>query len=140
MPGTNAMSDVVTAQTLMTPLPHAVDATESVATAKALMEQHGIRHLPVMKDGKLTGILSERDIYIASTLLGRSTDQIPQPVWSICNRDIEVVDVDAPASEVAETMANKHLGSMLVTRHGRLAGIITTVDVCRAYAEVVREN
>jgi acetoin utilization protein AcuB len=50
------------------------------------------------------------------------------------------VDLDTPIAEVASTMADLHIGSALVTRKGKLAGIITTVDICRAFAELTRKH
>jgi CBS domain-containing protein len=51
-----------------------------------------------------------------------------------------VVDAGTPLFLVATTMAERHLGSALVTRGDRLVGIFTTTDVCRALARVLREH
>jgi CBS domain-containing protein len=51
-----------------------------------------------------------------------------------------VVDAGEPAEAVAAAMAERHLGSALVTRAGKLVGIFTTTDACRALARVLHEQ
>ncbi len=123
---------------VMTPAPRAVAAEESVATAAAMMQQHGIRHLPVIKQGRLAGVLSQRDVYLATEVFDQPTERIEKPVWAICTRHAYTVEADAPIDSVADHMASEHLGSALVTRNEVLVGILTTSDVCRAYAALLR--
>jgi CBS domain-containing protein len=126
--------------TVMTPFPYSVDAAEDVRTAHAVMTAHGIRHLPVMRDGELGGIVTAREVEVALAVLGDGNPEVAMPVWAICHRDPYTVELDAPIAEVADAMANHQIGSVLVTRKGKLAGIITTVDICRAFAELVRKR
>lgn len=132
--------DVTRVATVMTPFPHHVDAHEDLWTARALMQQHEIRHLPVMRDGKLAGIVTSRDVEVAIGVAGEGVKEVRIPVWSVCERDPYVVELDAAIADVANTMADRHIGSALVTRKGKLAGIITTVDICRAFAELTRKH
>lgn len=132
--------DTTRVATVMTPFPYSVDAREDLRTAQAMMKDHGIRHLPVMREGKLEGIVSEREVEVALGVIGERDPEVPLPVWAICRRNPFTVDLDTPIAEVAEAMANEHIGSVLVTRKGKLAGIITTVDICRAFAELVRRT
>jgi CBS domain-containing protein len=125
---------------IMTPFPHAVDARESVATAAALMKQHDFRHLPVLEGGRLAGVLSHRDIDLITEVFDRSGERLDVTVWSICSRHPYTVEADEPIERVAEEMANRSVGSVLVTRDGKLAGIVTTTDICRAYAALLREH
>lgn len=53
--------------------------------------------------------------------------------------DSYVVDAGASLERVATTMAERHLGSALVTRADKLVGIFTATDACRALARVLRE-
>jgi CBS domain-containing protein len=131
--------DVRRVASVMTPFPYSVDAREDLRTARAMMTQHGIRHLPVMREGTLAGIVSERELEVALAVRGERDPEAPLPVWAICRRDPYVVELDEPMTAVAEAMANRHIGSVLVTRKGKLAGIITTVDICRAFAEAIRK-
>lgn len=126
--------------TVMTPFPHHVDAAQDLWTARALMDQYGIRHLPVMRDGELAGIISHRDIDVSIAVAGDHASEVRIPVWSVCQRDVYVVDIQTSVAEVADSMANQHLGSALITKSGHLAGIVTTVDLCRTLASVLRER
>jgi len=134
------MPKLPTLVAVMTPFPHAVHAEDDVATARAMMEQHGIHHLPVLRDGRLAGIISARDIALTGDVLDRDRLGIGMPVWAICTREPYVVEIDTRLDAVAEEMANRHIGSALVVKHGKLAGIVTTTDLCRALAEVLREQ
>ncbi len=124
---------------VMTPFPYSVSAEESVETARAMMEQHDIHHLPVMRGGALWGILSARDVAVCFDLLGDAKASLPPSVAVICTRDPYVVEVDAALDAVADELANRHIGSAIVTKHGKLAGIVTVTDVCRALAGLLRE-
>ncbi|MBK6919404.1 MAG: CBS domain-containing protein [Deltaproteobacteria bacterium] len=126
--------------TAMTPFPYAVQADESVAVARAMMQEHGIHHLPVMRDGALVGIVSARDIGVATDVLGGRESAVPLLVWSVCTRDPFVVEVDARLDQVADRLADLHIGSALVTKHGKLAGIVTVTDLCRALGSLLRAH
>jgi CBS domain-containing protein len=45
-----------------------------------------------------------------------------------------------PLDEVTSEMATRHVGSAVVLRHGKLAGIFSTVDACRLLAEFLRDR
>ena len=49
--------------------------------------------------------------------------------------DCYVVDLEQPLREVLRHMAERHIGAAVITAHGRLAGIFTATDACRAFAE-----
>ncbi|MBX7079262.1 MAG: CBS domain-containing protein [Nannocystaceae bacterium] len=132
-------SERPTVLSLMTPFPYALAANDTLETAQAMMQQHGIHHLPVLRDGVLAGIVSARDIDLCLEVLGAARSSQPVLVWTLCVRDPYVVELDAPLDEVAEQMAARHIGSALVTRNGELAGILTVTDVGRAFAELLRE-
>lgn len=132
--------DATRVATVMTPFPYHVDAREDLRTAHGMMKQHAIRHLPVMRDGELVGIVSERELEVAMNVVGERDPDVRLPVWAICRRDPRQVELDTSIVEVAEMMANEQIGSVLVTRKGKLAGIITTVDICRAFAELLRSK
>src|SRR5437763_979869 len=60
--------DIPTVGDYMTPGAYVVVPHETVARAKSFMREHGVRHLPVMEDGKLVGIVSDRDLAEAHSL------------------------------------------------------------------------
>lgn len=51
------------AGSVMTPFPYSVDSDEEVAEVERLMREHHIRHIPVQQDGRVVGIVSERDLF-----------------------------------------------------------------------------
>jgi acetoin utilization protein AcuB len=124
---------------VMTPFPYAVDAEQSIDVARAMMHEHGIHHLPVLHGGALAGIISARDIGLCDALVDRPR-AAPLPVWAVCTRNPYVVEVDATLEAVARHLADLHVGSAIVTKHGKLAGIITMTDVCRTLAAMLQAD
>jgi acetoin utilization protein AcuB len=62
------MKSIPTIQKYMTPMPHTIGSDQSLQKAHELMREFKIRHLPVLKGGKLVGILTDRDIALVETL------------------------------------------------------------------------
>jgi acetoin utilization protein AcuB len=130
-------ANIPTIESVMTPLVYAVDIDEAVEIAEDLMLEHGIRHLAVTDSNDLVGILSDRDIAVtpkAAELNLRSK----LTVREICSLDIYSAEVDEGLDKILLTMSERHLGATLVTRNGKMAGIFTTTDACRCYAETLR--
>lgn len=122
----------------MTPFPYAVDEDDSVEHAREMMREHDIHHLPVLKGGKLDGVVSARDIDVTLGVLDEQAVAVRLTVGSICTREPYVVEVDARLDEVAEEIGRRRIGSALITKHGKLAGILTTRDVCNAFVAALR--
>lgn len=123
-------------QKYMTTQPYAIDQAEKAESARRMMNDLGIRHLPVMRQEKIAGIVSDRDLKLAAAFLG--DDFITTPVLDVCNESPYIVSPQAKMTEVLKEMADKHYGSAIVADHDTLVGILTTVDVCRALLEVLR--
>lgn len=125
---------------MMTPFPFAVAVDATIAEARELMHAKGIRHLPVIEQGRLRGIVTDRDVKLA---LGPDFGNPPERellVRDVLVEDAYTVDAHAPLDEVAAHMAERHIGSALVTRDGRLCGVFTATDACRTLALVLRER
>ncbi len=124
----------------MTPFPFSIDVDAPLAEAHAFLRERHIRHLPVTERGELVGVLTDRDIKLA---LGPDLGSPPErelTVRDVFQPEAYVVDAGDLLVTVAATMAERHLGSALVTRSGKLVGIFTTTDACRALARVLREQ
>lgn len=128
-----------TVLSVMTPFPYAIDAGATLDDARAMMDQHGIRHLPVLRDGVLAGVLSERDLALYTDVLAQERAGLAMPVWTICTREPYVADIHTQLAEVADRMAELRIGSAVITKNGKLAGIVTVTDVCRCFASLLRE-
>lgn len=132
------MDHIPTMAAVMTPFPFHVDVSDSLLRARDLMTEHEVRHLPVVKNHELLGILTDRDLKRAL-----DPDLGLPPKDELFVRDVYVpdpyvVDDHAPLDDVLEHMSRHHLGSALVTTRGRLAGIFTSTDACRVYCEHLR--
>ncbi len=125
-----------TIQKYMTTTPVSIEAKESMDAAAALMDKQKIRHLPVMNKGEVVGLVSDRDLKMASGIEG--VDPSSVPVIDVCQENVYKVEPNNLLSDVASTMAQKHYGSALVMQNGKLVGIFTTVDACRALHDVLK--
>ena len=122
-------------KSVMTPFPYSIELKAPLGEARKLMLEHKVRHLPVTSHHELKGLITDRDIKL---LLGPelgSPDPKELTVEDAYIEDCYVVDLEQPLREVLRTMAERHIGAAVVTAHGRLAGIFTTTDACRAFAD-----
>lgn len=121
----------------MTPFPYSIDADAPLESAHRLMREHNFRHLPVTSGGALVGILSDRDIkLILGPDFGGTSEQELQVRDAYVERAC-IVPASTPVATVARTMADHHIGSAIVTKDGKLVGIFTVTDACRALARVL---
>lgn len=122
----------------MTPFPFWIDADAPLLEARQMMQEHDVRHLPVKKDGELHSIITDRDVkFVLDPTLGLPPREAMK-VIEVCVYTAFSVDIDTRLEIVLESMAERRIGSALITREGQLAGILTYVDACRSYAEVLR--
>jgi len=132
------MTRIPAIKSVMTPFPHSAEKDETVAAARDRMVHNGIGHLPVLDDGKLTGILTLRDV---ERLEAHSEGAAATTrVGAICRFPAYCVDLDEPLDNVLLHMANERLGSALVLRQGRVIGIFTVTDACRLLAVHLRRD
>ncbi len=121
----------------MTPFPYSIEAGADISKATAMMQEHQIQHLPVMDDGRLAGLLWHRDVRVAQELEMQSEGV---NVGRVCNPTPYIVELSERLDLVVLEMARRRAGAALVTRQGRLAGILTTTDVCRLLGKTLREG
>ncbi len=132
------MHHMPTIKLVLTPFPFSIEIDASIAEARAMMREHDIHHLPVVEDGALIGVLSEREVRLLEA--SRRGDGDGVRVGDACVRDVYAVDVDTPLDEVLQALADSHRGSALVLKNGKLVGIMTASDGCRVLAEVLRHR
>jgi acetoin utilization protein AcuB len=108
-----------------------IHRSDTMGMALQMMRQHGIRHLPVLEDGKLVGILSDRDLR-SPDIPGR-WHAIPWgdsiAVEWIMSSPVMVVSPDAPVSQAASLMHEERIDCAPVVDNGKLVGIITSSDL-----------
>lgn len=121
----------------MTSDPVTIGVETTLAEAKQLMEKHYIHRLPVIKKGKLIGIVTGGDIHIAqASNTTVSVDELNQlldglPAKAFMAYDPIVVEADATIEKAAHLMLQHKIGGLPVVDNGELVGIITETDFCR---------
>ncbi len=122
----------------MTEAPHSIGVNQPLATAHEMMRAHHIRHLPVLRSGKLVGIVSQRDLYLVETL--REVDPKSVSVEEAMSQSTYCVTPRTSLSRVAATMATKKYGCAVVMEGGEVVGMFTAVDALRALSEMTQER
>jgi acetoin utilization protein AcuB len=121
---------------VMTPFPYFVDTDNEVGEVERLMGEHHIHHVPVQQNGRVVGIVSERDLYHLGDRFLPIADRARIRARDIMACDPYTVAFDTPLNEVALEMARRHAGSAIVLHHEKLAGILSATDICRILAEI----
>ena len=128
---------------VMSMSPVTIPPSLSVHAAHTLMHQRKIRHLPVLQDGCLVGMVSDRDIRLV----------LPSPATSLAVWEIRhlldkltvgdmmtcfvmTTDPDCLLTEAVGRMLGQRVGALPVVADRRLVGILTRTDVLRAFRRV----
>lgn len=120
----------------MTTSPHTIGVDQPLSAAHAMMGKHKIRHLPVLAAGKLVGILTDRDLHLVESL--KDVDPEKVAVEDAMSGVVYSVTPHAALDEVAAEMAEHKYGCAVVMDNGHVVGVLTTVDLARSLAEVLR--
>lgn len=114
---------------LMTTEMVTIEPTTSIDEARHQMQLSDIRHLPVVTgDGRLVGILSDRDILRAVGASGHGATHVSK----IMTQDVLTVVADAPACEATALLLDHKVGGLPVVDSGhKLVGLVTETDFLR---------
>lgn len=124
----------------MTPFPYSIDIDAPLSEARAFMQHHRIRHLPVTAQRAIVGIVTDRDIKLMLGPDFACPSENELKVRDVCVEDPYVVPASTPVAVVAETMAKRHIGSAVITKKDALVGIFTSTDACRVLAQLLRPH
>jgi acetoin utilization protein AcuB len=114
-----------------------IDATSSMLDATKIMKEHGVRHLPVLRKGKLVGIVTDRDLKKASPSEA-TTLEVHELLYLLANIKVEeimtkkpfTVPTDYTVEEAAEILlAKKISGLPVVDKEGNVVGMLTQTDI-----------
>lgn len=122
---------------VMRPGAFTIADTDSLGVAQFAMTRAHVRHLPVLRGGKLVGILSERDV-LAARAQAVDGDRLwwALPVGDAMQPAPQTANPDDSLTEVAGRMAAAKIGAMPVVERGKLLGIATVTDVLDAEVRV----
>ncbi len=115
-----------------------------IIDALNLMKREHIRRTPVVKDGKLVGIVSDKDLLNASPSPATTLS-----IWEInyhlskitveeiMTKEVITVTEDTPIEEAARIMADNKIGGLPVMRGDKVVGIITETDLFKLFLELL---
>ncbi|WP_242342490.1 CBS domain-containing protein [Anaeromyxobacter terrae] len=115
-----------------------VRGSDDLALAESLLRLGGIRHLPVVEDGRLVGLVTQRDILRSGHSGGADARRLP--VSQIMTRELTTVRPAMALAHAARLMLERKFGCLPVCDDdGRLVGIVTEADFVRFAADVARD-
>ena len=131
----------------MTAEPFTIDEDESMGEAILMLRQHQIRHLPVVNENRLVGIVTDRDLRRASpSLLSGIAEEDYQnvmdrtPVCRIMTRDPFTVRLDTELVDAVRIIIEKKISSLPVVNEQELVGILTDVDALHVLVELLSKS
>lgn len=127
---------IVRIDSVMTSYPYVIELDALAATARIMMQQLKVRHMPVREGDKVMGVVTEQALQMAEAC-GKDLTGSGIKVRDLCSKNVLLVVPDDPLESVLRKMAEKHIEVALILRQGRLAGIFTTTDACRRYADAL---
>ncbi len=125
--------------------PMTVSPTTPVETALKRMREEKVRRFPVADDdGKLVGIVSEKDLLYAAPSPATSLSIYELhylyariTVSQVMTREVITVEEDDPLEEAARIMVDNKIGGLPVMREGKLVGIVTETDIFKTFMEMM---
>ena len=138
----------MTADEIMTEDVTTIDETATLAQAVEVMEERGIRHLPVVRGRELVGMLSDRDLrgYGVSMVsdvetLERLQARLGEPVSKAMSADVIRVGPATDVPEVVDLLLEEHIHAVPVVDDDTdiLIGIVSADDVLRAMRSSLAE-
>lgn len=132
----------------MTPNPITIEADASVIEAIHLLKERNIRRLPVMKQGRLVGLVTEKMLFGYMPAKATSLDQwelhyllSKTPVRAAMNASPHTVHPETPISEAAKLLHDRKLnGIIVVDAKGALVGLLTTTNALEALIYFASES
>jgi acetoin utilization protein AcuB len=129
----------------MTPNPTTIESTTTIADASELMRKRKFRRLPVVDNGRLVGIVTDRDLRTvapspATTLSIFELNYLlaKMQVKDIMHKDVITIPVDATIEEAALIMSTRHIGGLVVVgENGSVVGVITETDIFNSFVEIM---
>lgn len=117
---------------------------DSFKKAINIIQDKGIRHLPVVDDGRVVGIVTDRDLAKASPSAATSLSvyELNYLLSSITIKDLMTkkpitVEASAPIEEAAKLIHEHNIGALPVVEDGKFVGLITKSDILGTFVEIL---
>ncbi len=120
-----------------------VEPSDSFDRAICLMEEHTVHHLPVVQDGRIVGMVSDRDILLAvgwrleieRLAEGERIDMVgPRQIEDVMSRPPVCLSPDDSLDDAARLMAERRIHAIVVARNHQPVGIVTSFDVLQQHS------
>ncbi len=128
----------------MTSEPQCLGVRQTLLDAVLMIRMAPLRHIPILEDGRLVGILSDRDVHrLAPSLLIPLSPQeynrvfADTPLEKVMIRNPLTIHPDAPLADAVNLLVTERLGCLPVLDEGKLVGIITVSDMLKALYDLV---
>lgn len=113
----------------MTPDPTTVEPGTSAQATARMMKAEDVGSLPLVEDGRLVGMITDRDLAIRVLAEGAAAET---PVGEIASRDVVTIDPQQSLEEAARLMAEHQVRRLpVVEEDGKLVGIVAQADVAQ---------
>jgi acetoin utilization protein AcuB len=124
-----------------------VKPQDSIRHARETMERHRVNQLPVVTDGRLVGIVTDRDVRDAFPSVFESaeaaarhrradTDPATIPIEDVMTREVMALAPNVYVVDAARLMRRERIGAVPIVDGTRLVGILTRSDVLDAFVEL----
>jgi|SRR5690606_31255696 len=135
------MKNEVSVSEIMTKNIHRVSLSDDLSTAESLMKKNHIRHLPVVENERIVGMLSLNDLLRISfaDAVGADGEELESTVYDmfsieqVMTRKVKCIDSKNTISQAAKLFLENEFHALPVVDDDCLTGIVTTTDVIRYY-------
>jgi CBS domain-containing protein len=135
---------------IMSEKPVVLEEDESVGAALSLFREHAVSHLPIVKNGKLTGLLSIHDVIeniyqpkerqTHGEIVGEKVPVLSVPVKGIMSQPVITVLPTNRLRYAAEKMHSLNISSLVVVKRKRPVGILTKLDFLEPIAQIEKPH
>ena len=129
---------------IMSKNPVTIGPSAKLRAVNELMKANKIRHVPVVKNGKLIGIVTEKDIRYAMIPEKIPGKKVPKgwnldhlKVQDIMTNDALTISQEAQVEEVAHIIYGHKIGAVPVMKNDELVGIISVMDILGVFIEMM---
>jgi CBS domain-containing protein len=116
---------------VMSSNPTSVDPSATVVEAAKLMRDEDVGSLPVVENGRLAGVVTDRDIAVRAVAEGK--DPQSTKVADVCSGDLVTIDPQQDLDEALRLMARHQVRRLpVVEEDGRLVGVVAQADIAQS--------